>query len=83
MCQECGNRKAPEGHIYICTACGRTSSWRYGFDDKGDRTSDGNWDESCTMKCELVTSEQAQIVKEAFRDEYRGQAAKSRSRTDA
>jgi hypothetical protein len=45
------NRKAPDGAIFVCPACGKTSYWQYGFDEKGiaDPKRSSGWDESCSM----------------------------------
>jgi hypothetical protein len=51
---EVGNKKAPEGHVYVCGACGKVSRWRYGFDDKNRNDATPGWDESCAMNCSLV-----------------------------
>jgi hypothetical protein len=51
------NRKAPDGYVWACLACGKTSEWSYGFDDKGSsagaKTLPG-WDESCGANAALV-----------------------------
>lgn len=38
---------APEGQIYVCGACGKTSMTRYGFDSDEKRVADRGWDTSC------------------------------------
>jgi hypothetical protein len=48
-----GTEFAPEGTIYVCLACGKTSKTRYGFDEQNKRTSMPGWDESCMMNCDL------------------------------
>src|SRR5208337_696548 len=30
-----GNQRAPDGHVYVCGACGRVSRWKHGFDLNG------------------------------------------------
>ena len=51
-----GTIPAPSGHIYVCGACGKTSTTRYGFDG----TAMDGWDESCAMNAVLV--KESQIV---------------------
>ena len=49
-----GNKEAPEGMIWVCGACGRTSRWRYGFDVDGNECEKSHWwDESCMMNAVL------------------------------
>ena len=51
------NRKAPDGYVWACVHCGKTSEWAYGFDDKGSnaaaKTMPG-WDSSCASNAALV-----------------------------
>jgi hypothetical protein len=49
------NEKAPEGQVWVCCACGKTSEWRYGFDDN-DKVCvrSCGWDESCMMNSALA-----------------------------
>jgi hypothetical protein len=58
------NHIAPEGQIYVCGACGKTSRTRYGFFSDGtargadfmpdgSRVSERGWDESCMMHAVL------------------------------
>lgn len=50
-----GNYKAPEGQIWVCGACGKTSEWRYGFDNNNKNcVRSRGWDESCVMNSLLV-----------------------------
>jgi epoxyqueuosine reductase QueG len=51
---EIGNRRAPDGHVYVCGACGKVSHWRYGFDEAEKNDATPGWDESCAMNCGLV-----------------------------
>lgn len=44
-----GTAYAPEGAIYVCAACGKTSPTRYGFDDQNRHVSQPGWDESCML----------------------------------
>jgi hypothetical protein len=50
-----GNKRAPDGHVYVCGACGKVSRWRYGFDLAEKNDSSPGWDESCSMNCGLGT----------------------------
>jgi hypothetical protein len=43
-----GPRIAPDGQVWVCAACGKTSKDRYG-DDK----SSWGWDESCMLNSVL------------------------------
>jgi hypothetical protein len=54
MSEETGNKRAPDGHVYVCGACGKVSRWRYGFDDNGRNDATPGWDESCMMDGVLV-----------------------------
>ena len=45
------NEVAPEGQVYVCTACGKRSKDRY-----GDQKIDDGWDASC-MVCALLSYE--------------------------
>lgn len=47
-----GNKVATDGHIFVCCACGKTSTWRYGFDNFEKRTSTQGWDESCMLNAQ-------------------------------
>ena len=64
-----GTDLAPEGHIYVCAACGKTSKSRYGFDDHDRSVASHGWDESCMLNCALfreadvVRDERGRIVK--------------------
>jgi hypothetical protein len=61
-----GNRPAREGFLFVCGACGKTSTWRYGFASIGQFnllnpetpvvTSPG-WDESCMLNASEVEIE--------------------------
>ncbi len=42
-----GTTPAPEGQVYVCGACGKTSTTRYGLDAKN------GWDESCMLNAVL------------------------------
>jgi hypothetical protein len=55
MTEETGNKRAPEGSVYVCGACGKVSRWRYGVDDKNRNDATPGWDESCAMHCVLVS----------------------------
>lgn len=43
------NETARDGHLFVCCACGRTSSTRYGFDENNKSTATPGWDESCML----------------------------------
>ena len=45
---EIGNKDAPEGHVYVCMACGKQSNDKYGF-----KAISYGWDESCMMNAVL------------------------------
>jgi len=45
------NEVAPEGQVYVCTACGKRSKDRY-----GDQKIDQGWDVSCSI-CALLSYE--------------------------
>jgi hypothetical protein len=58
------NKKADDGNIFVCMACGKTSLWKYGFDDNGNHVNkDGEqyasrmWDESCVLNCDELNIE--------------------------
>jgi hypothetical protein len=55
MSEDYGNKRAPDGQVYACGACGKVSRWRYGFDDKGRNDATPGWDESCMMHAVLVS----------------------------
>ena len=78
------NKKAPAGKIYQCACCGKTSVWRYGFDDNnsnrdenGKYYSSYGWDESCVMNCALVDKEVVPSVKDEIEptEEYKKELA--------
>ncbi len=48
-----GTAPAPEGQVYVCGACGKTSPTRYGFDDADRNVADPGWDESCMLNAVL------------------------------
>lgn len=47
------NETAKEGHLFVCCACGKTSTTRYGFKTVGgfstESTASPGWDESCML----------------------------------
>jgi hypothetical protein len=54
--EEVGNRKAKLGYVFVCFACGKTSEWKYGFDNAGINCQKSRgWDESCMMNSEEVS----------------------------
>lgn len=54
MESETDNRIAPDGAIWVCGACGKTSKDRY-----GDALSDRGWDTSCAMNAVLCKAPQS------------------------
>jgi hypothetical protein len=50
------NRTAKDGHLFVCCACGRTSTTRYGFESvggsAGKSTASPGWDESCMLNAQ-------------------------------
>jgi hypothetical protein len=48
------NQVAKEGHLFVCLACGKTSTTSYGFDDTGQSTASPGWDESCMLNAEEI-----------------------------
>lgn len=62
-----GTELAPEGQIWVCAACGKTSRTKYGFlengartDEKGQCVSSYGWDESCMMNSVLCFSQKTE-----------------------
>jgi hypothetical protein len=53
-----GTDYAADGQVYVCGACGKTSSTRYGFDANGRTVSAHGWDESCALNAILCFAEQ-------------------------
>jgi hypothetical protein len=50
--KDSGNERADEGHLFVCCACGKTSTTRYGFERIEGRdvsTASPGWDESCML----------------------------------
>ena len=50
------NKDAPDGHVFICTACGKRSRDLYGF-----RAVSYGWDVSCTLRAALVREDRLKI----------------------
>ena len=48
-----GTTPAPDGCIYVCCACGKTSPTRYGFDARNRNVAMPGWDESCMCNAAL------------------------------
>lgn len=46
---------APQGSIWACTACGKTSDHQYG---EGEKTMHG-WDVSCSMHAVLIKDDES------------------------
>lgn len=57
------DRIAPDGKLWVCTACGKTAKNRH-----GPPNADQGWDESCVLnshlfnKDELIFNEQGRVV---------------------
>jgi len=49
-----GTARAPEGCIYVCTACGKTSHTRTGMDARGRNIGMPGWDSSCYSNSALI-----------------------------
>ena len=47
------NEIAPDDSLYVCCACGKTSTTAYGFDAVGNSTATPGWDESCMLNARL------------------------------
>lgn len=47
------NKKAPEGKIYECQACGKKSKWSHGYTEKEDYC-DYDFDISCVLNSKLI-----------------------------
>lgn len=44
-----GDNIAPEGFVWVCHACGKTETDKYGMK--------GGWDEACMLNCSLQKPE--------------------------
>jgi hypothetical protein len=53
LTQPSGNVTADDDHLYVCCACGKTSTTAYGFDDENKSTASPGWDESCMLNARL------------------------------
>ena len=49
------NVLAPEGMIYVCTACGKTSPTKSGWDCNDNFVGQKGWDVSCFLNSSLFT----------------------------
>lgn len=49
---------APEGKVWVCLQCGKTSLTKSGLDQNGSDTSALDWDECCKLHSELFDKEQ-------------------------
>lgn len=49
---------APEGFIYVCHACGKTSKDRYGYNKKYPGETSYGWDASCYMYSKMYKKSQ-------------------------
>ena len=56
-----GTDIVPDGYIFVCRACGKTSWSHYGFDADGRNVCSYGWDESCMMNCALYKTDQVLI----------------------
>ena len=52
MSDQYGNITAPEGQVFVCTACGKMSQDKY-----GDQAITPGWDESCMLHAVLCHSD--------------------------
>lgn len=52
-----GTTPAQSGQVWVCGACGKTSTTRYGVDADGNSVASGGWDESCLLNAVLCYSE--------------------------
>lgn len=68
------NDAAREGHLFVCCACGKVSTYLYGFADwrhgreyldpevhrvmESGRVASSGWDESCMLNCEEFAERQ-------------------------
>ncbi len=68
------NETAKPDHLFVCCACGKTSTTRYGFDATSSTASPG-WDESCMLNARefpmerLVWSEHKTSVIKVLKEE--------------
>lgn len=53
-----GTTLAPEGYIWICLACGKTSKSKYGFDQDHKPVAMRGWDVSCSLNSQLFLESQ-------------------------
>lgn len=51
-----GNHIAPEGKVYVCTACGKRSR-----DECGEQALTPGWDESCILNARLYDESQLKL----------------------
>lgn len=47
------DKRAPDGYIYLCGACGKTSPTQSGW-EKDVFVGQRGWDASCMLNCDLV-----------------------------
>jgi hypothetical protein len=52
--------KAPDGHVWVCHACGKRSKDKFGL-----LAMSYGWDESCMMNSELYKEEDL-VIKDGF-----------------
>lgn len=54
------NRRAPDGHVWQCMACGKVAEDKYGLIGRHS----GGWDESCMLNCAPVKAYAALLPEE-------------------
>lgn len=50
------NEDAPEGSVWVCTACGKMARDKYGF-----KPISWGWDESCMLNADLFSLEELEL----------------------
>lgn len=63
-----GTTPAPDGQVWVCAACGKTSPTKYGFDADEKRVVTNGWDESCMLNSVLCFTEKKNDVWQAVPD---------------
>ncbi len=69
------NTDAPEGQVYVCSACGKRSRDRY-----GEKAIDRGWDVSCALSAVLVQETDALRRDAAYVETLRAKAIRGRLR---
>jgi hypothetical protein len=57
MSEPKGTDLAPDDQVWVCSACGKTSRSKYGFDAMNRQCADRGWDESCMLNSVLCYAE--------------------------